>query len=201
VVKYSKVAASIAAWLLLGATQFVAAAEGAPTEGASSDGALARVLRPDAAFAQLGSANLVRTASLGLVWERREPLGTYRKGVLTLLSEVSVGRWWVRADGRTVRASNSQFGVTPTLRFAFASKWGTFIEGGIGANLITPTYRAGERRFSTVFNFGDHIAVGAHPWGKDGGELALRVEHFSNAGIKHPNPGQNFVQLRWTQPL
>ena len=29
-------------------------------------------------------------------------------------------------------------------------------------------------------------------------ELVLRVEHFSNAGIKHPNPGENFAQLRYT---
>ena len=27
-------------------------------------------------------------------------------------------------------------------------------------------------------------------------ELALRVQHYSNAGIRHPNPGENFVQLR-----
>ena len=30
-------------------------------------------------------------------------------------------------------------------------------------------------------------------------ELALRLQHFSNAGIKHPNPGENFVQLRYAQ--
>ena len=22
-------------------------------------------------------------------------------------------------------------------------------------------------------------------------------EHFSNAGVDHPNPGENFMQLRW----
>jgi hypothetical protein len=32
-------------------------------------------------------------------------------------------------------------------------------------------------------------------------ELVLRVEHFSNAGIKHPNPGENYVQLRYTHRL
>ena len=26
-------------------------------------------------------------------------------------------------------------------------------------------------------------------------ELALRVQHFSNAGIKRPNPGENFLQF------
>jgi lipid A 3-O-deacylase len=28
-------------------------------------------------------------------------------------------------------------------------------------------------------------------------ELQLRLEHVSNAGIKEPNPGANFVQLRY----
>ena len=28
-------------------------------------------------------------------------------------------------------------------------------------------------------------------------EIVLRAEHFSNAGIKPPNPGQNFLELRY----
>jgi hypothetical protein len=32
-------------------------------------------------------------------------------------------------------------------------------------------------------------------------ELVLRLEHFSNAGIDHPNPGENFVQLRYAHRL
>ena len=32
-------------------------------------------------------------------------------------------------------------------------------------------------------------------------EIALRVQHFSNAGIKHPNPGEYFVQLRYSWHL
>jgi lipid A 3-O-deacylase len=28
-------------------------------------------------------------------------------------------------------------------------------------------------------------------------ELSLRLQHFSNADIKRPNPGENFVQLRY----
>jgi hypothetical protein len=32
-------------------------------------------------------------------------------------------------------------------------------------------------------------------------EVALRVRHFYNAGIKLPNPGENFRQLRYTYTL
>lgn len=28
---------------------------------------------------------------------------------------------------------------------------------------------------------------------------ALRLQHFSNASIRHPNPGENFVQLRYAR--
>ncbi len=34
------------------------------------------------------------------------------------------------------------------------------------------------------------------PW-----EWLLRLQHFSNAGIEHPNPGENSVQLRVVMPL
>jgi hypothetical protein len=31
----------------------------------------------------------------------------------------------------------------------------------------------------------------------DEDEIALRVQHYSNGGIKQPNPGINFLQLRY----
>ena len=30
-------------------------------------------------------------------------------------------------------------------------------------------------------------------------EVSLRLQHFSNAGIKHPNPGETFVRLRYVR--
>jgi hypothetical protein len=58
--------------------------------------------------------------------------------------------------------------------------------------------RTREKRFSTAFNFGDHIGIG-YRTGR--GEWSLRLQHFSNAGIDTPNPGEDFVQLRWSMPL
>ncbi len=45
---------------------------------------------------------------------------------------------------------------------------------------------------------GDHVGVGYAFGAARNDEIALRAEHFSNAGIKHPNPGQNFLELRYT---
>jgi len=58
-------------------------------------------------------------------------------------------------------------------------------------------YRHSDKHFSTSFNFGDHVGVGYSFGAAKKNEIALRLEHFSNAGIKHPNPGQNFVELRY----
>lgn len=68
--------------------------------------------------------------------------------------------------------------------------------GGIGGNFLLPIYRSGTKRFSTAFKFGDRLAIGRR-FG-DGGrhELAFRFQHCSNAGIRHPNLGEDFLQIR-----
>lgn len=112
--------------------------------------------------------------------------------------ELSLGRWVNRNDGPGMR-DVTQIGVTPVVRLypSWAEDW--FAELGIGLNMITPHYASGGRRFSSKFNFGDHIAIGRRFGPNSTHEIALRLQHFSNAGIDHPNPGENFVQLRYTQ--
>jgi lipid A 3-O-deacylase len=79
------------------------------------------------------------------------------------------------------------------------SHW--FAELGVGANYIVPVFDSGHKRFSTEFNFGDHVAIGRQ-FGLHGRqEISLRVEPFSNAGIEHPNPGENFLQMRYAYRL
>ena len=66
---------------------------------------------------------------------------------------------------------------------------------------MTPIYRTSDKRFGTVFNFGNHIGVGYRLQGSTSPEWSLRLQHFSNAGIRNPNPGENFLQVRWTAPF
>ena len=114
--------------------------------------------------------------------------------------EADIGRW--TTDDRGVSSSTwaTQVGLTPVIRLqssAAMSHW--FAEVGVGANYILPLYRTGHKRFSTEFNFGDHFGVGRQFGERRQHELMLRVQHFSNAGIAHPNPGQNFVQLQYSR--
>ncbi|MES2207736.1 MAG: acyloxyacyl hydrolase [Pseudomonadota bacterium] len=109
--------------------------------------------------------------------------------------EVAGGYW----RNRDKAADNvRQFGITPVVRL-YPNAWsnGWYVEGGIGANMLTPRYASGDKKFSTKFNFGDQLAIGKQFGSNAAHEISLRWEHFSNGGIKQPNPGENFLQVRY----
>jgi outer membrane scaffolding protein for murein synthesis (MipA/OmpV family) len=92
----------------------------------------------------------------------------------------------------------TQLALIPVLRYRFDeghSPWS--VEVGIGATVTSSLYRDHDKHFSTAFNFGDHVGVGYAFGPARKNEIVLRAEHFSNGGIKHPNPGQNFLALRF----
>jgi lipid A 3-O-deacylase len=156
------------------------------------------MLAPSAAFVQLGVAEHTDALVVGAAWD--SPWRMDRAwGAVTGYWEASFGRWSSRsADGVHSTAWVTQFGITPVWRLQ-PRRWqqGWFVEAGIGANVVTPLYRSRDKRFSTKFNFGDHVAVGRQFGVGRQHEIALRFQHFSNAGIERPNPGENFVQLRY----
>lgn len=155
-------------------------------------------LAPSKLFVQAGAAEDAQMLVFGAAWDWQWQKPQFG-GVLTGYWEVSFGRW--SSQGGPKGGSSAwvtQFGVTPVLRWQpgdAASSW--FIEAGIGANLLAPIYRNRDKQFSTTFNFGDHVAVGWR-WGtQQRHEASLRLQHFSNASIKRPNPGEDFLQLRY----
>ena len=114
------------------------------------------------------------------------------------------GHWDLFASHWTSRLTNDErqhanvFGVLPTLRWRGdqgQSAW--FAQVGTGLTLATERYESRYKRFSTRYNFATHLGVGANFGAQHEHELMLRLEHYSNAGIKHPNPGENFLQLRY----
>ncbi|MDM0021557.1 acyloxyacyl hydrolase [Variovorax saccharolyticus] len=95
-------------------------------------------------------------------------------------------------------SSYTQLGVIANWRYRFdqgASPW--FVEAGVGGTVMDSLYRTSGREFSTTFQFTEQIGLG-RSFGLQGEhELSLWLQHFSNAGIKEPNPGENFVRLRY----
>jgi hypothetical protein len=112
-------------------------------------------------------------------------------------------QWWMRLanwHARNDAATDKDVwdvGVVPVLRLrsSAASSVIPFAEAGIGAHLISRT-RLDDRKFSTAFQFGEHVAVGARFGAYT---AALRLEHVSNGSIKRPNSGMTFtgVELRY----
>lgn len=166
------------------------------TPCASADPGLAM---PSGVFGQLGGNRHTLTATGGVTWDwamrKDTPLGS-----VTGFWEVSFGRWRSEHANGANAAWILQLGVTPVLRLepeSWAGRW--FVEGGIGLNYLGPLYQTGAKRFSTRLNFGDHLAVGRR-FGEapQHHEVALRLQHYSNAGIRQPNPGATFLQLRYS---
>jgi lipid A 3-O-deacylase len=159
-------------------------------------------LKPSTLFIQAGVGDQRTEAYMGgVTWD-----GNWHKQYsfvdVSGYFEAALGRWTTREGGISSSAWATQIGLTPVIRLrpsGNAHDW--FAELGVGANYIVPLYRTDHKRFSTEFNFGDHLSIGRQFGGHRQHELALRVEHFSNAGIAHPNPGENFLQLRYAHWL
>ncbi|MBB6557791.1 hypothetical protein HNP48_000455 [Acidovorax soli] len=118
-------------------------------------------------------------------------------GQLTGYWDLYASRW--SYDGLSGQREHlSLVGLTPTLRLRMdegRSAW--FWEGGIGLTVADKRYEIPNRTFSTRANFASHLGLGVGLGEQRQHDLVLRVQHVSNAGIKKPNPGENFVQLRY----
>lgn len=121
------------------------------------------------------------------------PRQSVRGGALSFYWDLFASQW--RAPGGR---QTSQLGVIATWRYRFAegaSPW--FAEAGVGATVMDRLYHAASRDFSTTFQFTEVLGLG-YSFGERGAhELSVRLQHFSNGGIKKPNPGEDFVRLRY----
>jgi hypothetical protein len=157
--------------------------------------------RPASAFAQIGggaSDSNVTAASVGALWPwawKAQALG----GEFSALTELYGSYWHARDFGGGHRGF-VQLGLVPLLRYRLdqgRSPW--FVEGGIGASVTHRRYVTPDKTFSTNWNFSDNLAVGRSLGADRQGELSLRWQHISNAGIRKPNPGEDFLFVRYAR--
>jgi lipid A 3-O-deacylase len=147
---------------------------------------------PDSVSLEYGTGNDTRIARAGMQWDWDrtwfDSNGTHVGGYWDLTLAQWQGRAWDGIDGHD--HNDTDIGITPVFRFENDSKVGWYSELGIGAHLMTSIYDNNHRDFSTAFQFGDHIGVGYETknW-----SVGIKLQHFSNGGIKHPNPGANFA--------
>lgn len=148
---------------------------------------------PDGVFAGAGFApSHSRSASVGAFW-LWDWQGRFGNTQVTGMTEAYLSRWRARDDAVT------QLAVLPLLRLRLdhgRSPW--FMEGGIGVSLMDDLYRNHGKHFSTRFNFVDTFAIGRSVDPDRRHEVSVRLVHVSNADLKQPNPGENFLLLRYT---
>ena len=100
--------------------------------------------------------------------------------------DLSAGSW--HGDLGTVH----DVGLTPVFRYARAER-GLFYEGAIGFHVLSDSHISTDLGLSTRFQFGDHLGAGYRNGHYD---WSVRLQHLSNGGMRNPNPGINFLELR-----
>lgn len=141
---------------------------------------------------QHGAVSLVAGVTKPWAW-KKDMWG----GAVTGYWEGYLANWSAR-DAVGSRVNYLQLGFVPMFRYRFdegRSAW--FADGGIGISYTDSTFRNEGRVFSTRWNFVDAIGFG-RTFGAGGRhEISLRFQHVSNADIRKPNPGMDFLSIRY----
>lgn len=152
----------------------------------------------DFGHAAHGDKGDVNVATVGMVfpWAPGQPV---QQGPFTRYWDVFLSQWNAPPLEAGGHRNYTQIGAIYTLRYRFgegSSPW--FAEGGVGGTVMDHIYRTSDRSFSTAFQFTEVLGIGRSFGERGEHEVALRVQHFSNADIKKPNPGETFLRLRYT---
>ncbi|WP_168734351.1 acyloxyacyl hydrolase [Pseudothauera nasutitermitis] len=152
-------------------------------------------------YADLGSTlegDAAHTAAVGVLLPSSLFTGVPRDaGPLSLHWDLSLTHW---------RAPGAQGGHRSFTQLAAMGVWRhplggpgapLFVDLGLGVSIFDRLYASGTDRFSTAFQFTQAIGLGYRFGEKHAHEISVRFQHVSNGGIKRPNPGENFVRLRF----
>ena len=136
-----------------------------------------------------GTHNL-NMARLGVQWNAQHKWFSTEGWGLARYWDLSFGGW----NGG--HGAVYDFGLTPVFRLERPG--GTpYLEAAIGIHILSDLDIGTGSELSTRFQFGDHIGAGLRFGAQREHDLSLRLQHLSNAGIRNPNPGVNFLQLRF----
>ncbi|MEH3085251.1 MAG: acyloxyacyl hydrolase [Xylophilus ampelinus] len=171
----------------------LAALSGLAATGAQADPLATRTIYGQLGVAQNSAGSLTAGVTAPIGWQ--SSFWGMRAGAYW---DANIAYWSARDDADNRRHGYAQIGLTPTLRLRFdegRSPW--FADAGIGISLNNHLYNNENHHFSTAFNFASHIGAGYSFGANRSQEISLRLQHVSNASIKQPNPGENFLQLRY----
>lgn len=150
---------------------------------------------------EVGTGSNVKLVRIG-VQSRSDHRWLARDGKhLSASWDFSLAQWRASAHQNIAgrRQDIAAVGITPVFRFQSDSTLRWYLEGGIGIHLLSKLYDNNDNKLSTHGQFGDHIGAGyvfRNRW-----ELALKLQHFSNGGVKKPNSGANFIVFKLARAM
>lgn len=148
----------------------------------------------DGASLEVGRGDETDQLRAGLQWKWHRSWSAGRSWFLGAYWDLQMGRW----SGN--REPIWDFGITPVFRFERrqAGTFTPYLEAAIGFHLLSDLRINSQRSFSTHFQYGDHLGAGVVFGARRQHDLGFRLQHLSNGGLAHPNPGINFAQVRLT---
>lgn len=155
-------------------------------------------LAVDGVSVEYGSGDATDMARVGTLWNWDKQWFTEGDWLVTGFWEASLGSW----RGHSAAGNNqtvADVGITPVFRFQQKNPAGfaPYAEAAIGLHLITPTFVNANRQLGSALQFGDHVGIGVRFGAYQQFDLGYRYQHLSNGGVKKPNQGINFSQVRF----
>jgi hypothetical protein len=116
--------------------------------------------------------------------------------IFSLAPEWQIGFWNAKKSGIGERqiVDSSATGVL-SIRPRESRYLPYYVDIGFGVHMLSHNRISDERNFSSSFQFGEFLGVGADFGERRRYGVAARIQHVSNGGIKQPNPGVTFAQI------
>lgn len=145
---------------------------------------------------ELATGNKSQFVRVGAQWNMNQSWMKTNKSELWAYWDLTLAAWRENKYQNVPGASRNfiDIGLTPTLRWQALNHQGVYVEAGLGPHINSAVYNNNGRRLSTNLQFGTVLGLGYVM--SNGLDLALRVEHFSNGGIKQPNNGVNVAIVK-----
>lgn len=160
----------------------------------------AQTLAADSVMLETGRSftrdHSIEITRLGFTWDWRRQWSLTERWTVGGYWETSVGHW--RGGGRLAPHETWDFAAGPVLRLSGVggSGWLPYAEAGLGLHWLSNRRFSDSMRSGTQYQFGLTLGAGVR-FGKEGRyDLGWRVRHLSNAGIRMPNYGVNFSEVR-----
>jgi hypothetical protein len=149
----------------------------------------------DGVSIEAGRGDGTNMARVGVQWHWKSRWFQRQNWHLGGYWDLALGQWH-RSSPPGYNENITEIGLTPVFRWQRNDLQGPYLEAAIGFHLLSRTSLL-DQRFSTAFQFGEHIGAGFRIGAKGEFDLGYRFQHLSNGGIKRPNDGINFHQVRF----